>query len=84
MLWGVGACADRQTRQAKTQMINQGMISPPMVGEISPNVMFGESCQKIHMHTCMQMDIYGFVWVQWDAGGQGDTGTRGKEAQTGR
>ena len=63
-------------------MINQGMISPPMAGEISPNVMFGESCQK---NAYMHAD--GYLWICVDAVGCGGTGghrNKGKEAQTGR
>ena len=38
--WGSGTRGDTKTRQAETKIVDQGMFSPPMVGKISPNIMF--------------------------------------------
>ena len=57
-----------EAREIETQMVDQDMFSPPMTGEISPNIMF---CKKTKEHVRIAPD--GCAWVNMDAGGCIDT-----------
>ena len=66
-----------KTGQADTKMGNWGMISAPMAGEISPNMMFGKNG-----HTGAPVGADGCAWVCM--GALGCRGTGGQENKVGR
>ena len=70
--WGAGAWMHSKTGQADTKMGNWDMISSPMVGEISPNMMFGKNG-----HTGAPVGADGCAWVCM--GALGCRGTGGQE-----
>ena len=61
MLWGAGGTGDTETRQAGGIYGLEGQDLGPMVGEISPDIMFWQGMQKNGAN--------GYRWVQVDADG---------------
>ena len=61
--WVVGARGNTKTRQAHTKNESADHNFDAMAGEISPDMMFYESMQKM---TRMSMDRYRCGWVWWD------------------
>ena len=65
MLWGAGGTGDTETRQAGGIYGLEGQDLGPMVGEISPDIMFWEGVQKM-----AQMGTDGYRLMQMGANGR--------------
>ena len=61
--WGAGARGDTKTRQAKIKIIDQGMFSHPMAGEISPDMMFCGCNQNGQGWVRMGANWFGWVGI---------------------